>query len=189
MASLGKIIKDDRHPTWLVDAIILSAVAYSPNPAEELKLMEQDYGLPATAKYEFISEEELLENGFGHCKQTLLVVRSLTDGHYVVACRGTTDMSDALADLNFLQRTMTLIPGAAHSGFLDRAKTIPLEYFRRMLIRGERLVLAGHSLGGAVASLLALRYELKPTTHFVRIRLLADDTGTLFGFLFRLRLV
>ncbi|KAG0584252.1 hypothetical protein KC19_3G196700 [Ceratodon purpureus] len=157
MASLGKIIKDDRHPTWLVDSIILSAVAYSPNPAEELKLMEADYGLPATAKYEFISEQELMENGFEHCKQTLLVVRSLTDGHYVVACRGTTDMSDALVDLNFLQRTMTLIPGAAHSGFLDRAKTIPLEYFRRLLIRGERLVLAGHSLGGAVASLLALR--------------------------------
>lgn len=157
MASLGKIIKDDRHPIWLVDAIILSAVVYSPNPAEELKLMEQDYGLPSTAKYEFLSDEELRENGFEHCKQTLLVVRSLSDGHYVVACRGTTDVSDALADLNFIQRTMTLIPGAAHSGFLDRAKTIPLEFFRRLLIRGERLVLTGHSLGGAVASLLALR--------------------------------
>lgn len=157
MASLGKIIKDDRHPVWLVDSIILSAVAYSPDPAAELKLMEQDYGLPSSAKYEFISDSELHENGFSHCKQTLLVVRSLSHGHYVVACRGTTDMSDALADLNFIQRTMTLVPGAAHSGFLDRAKTIPLEYFRRLLIRGERLVLAGHSLGGAVASLLTLR--------------------------------
>jgi hypothetical protein len=160
MASLGKIIKDDRHPTWLVDAIILSAVVYSPNPAGELKLMENEYGLPSSAKYEFVSEEELKENGFGNCKQTLLVVKSLTDGHYVIACRGTTDISDALADLNFIHRTMTLIPGAAHSGFLDRAKTIPLEYFRRLLIRGERVVLTGHSLGGAVASLLALRYHL-----------------------------
>jgi len=32
-----------------------------------------------------------------------------------------------------------------------------LEYFRRLLVRGEKVVLAGHSLGGAVASLLALR--------------------------------
>jgi hypothetical protein len=157
MASLGKIIRDDRHPIWLVDSIILSAVVYSSKPEEELKLMEKDYGLPASAKYEFVAEEELQENGFGNCKQSLLVVRSLTDGHFVVACRGTTDISDALTDLNFIQRTMTLTPGAAHAGFLDRAKTIPLEYFRRLLVRGERVVLTGHSLGGAVASLLALR--------------------------------
>jgi hypothetical protein len=159
MASLGKIIRDDRHPIWLVDSIILSAVVYSSKPEEELKLMEKDYGLPASAKYEFVAEEELQENGFGNCKQSLLVVRSLTDGHFVVACRGTTDISDALTDLNFIQRTMTLTPGAAHAGFLDRAKTIPLEYFRRLLVRGERVVLTGHSLGGAVASLLALRYN------------------------------
>ncbi|CAK9217104.1 unnamed protein product [Sphagnum troendelagicum] len=157
MASLGKIIRDDRHPIWLVDSIILSAVVYASKPEEELKLMEKDYGLPASAKYEFVAEEELQENGFGNCKQSLLVVRSLTDGHFVVACRGTTDISDALTDLNFIQRTMTLTPGAAHAGFLDRAKTIPLEYFRRLLVRGERVVLTGHSLGGAVASLLALR--------------------------------
>uniref|UniRef100_A0A7I4FU34 Fungal lipase-type domain-containing protein n=1 Tax=Physcomitrium patens TaxID=3218 RepID=A0A7I4FU34_PHYPA len=132
MASLGKIIKDDRHPTWLVDSIILSAVVYSPKPADELKLMEREYGLPSTANYEFIPDE-------------------------VLPCRGTNDVSDALVDLNFMQRTMTLLPGAAHGGFLDRARSIPLEYFRRLLIRGERLVLTGHSLGGAVASLLTLR--------------------------------
>jgi hypothetical protein len=87
----------------------------------------------------------------------LLVVRSLVDSHYIVACRGSSDISDALVDLRFLHRTMSLTPGAAHAGFLDRAKTIPLEYFRRLLVRGENVVLAGHSLGGAVASLLALR--------------------------------
>ena len=49
-----------------------------------------------------ISEEELQEAGFAGCKQTLLVVRSLTGGHYIVACRGTTDVSDALVDLNIV---------------------------------------------------------------------------------------
>jgi hypothetical protein len=105
-----------------------------------------------------VAEKELRENGYGNCKQTLLVVRSLVDSHYIVACRGSSDISDALVDLRFLHRTMSLTPGAAHAGFLDRAKTIPLEYFRRLLVRGENVVLAGHSLGGAVASLLALRY-------------------------------
>jgi hypothetical protein len=158
MASLGKIIRDDKHPVWLVDAIVLSAVVYSSAPEEELKIIEREYGLPATARYEFVAEKELRENGYGNCKQTLLVVRSLVDSHYIVACRGSSDISDALVDLRFLHRTMSLTPGAAHAGFLDRAKTIPLEYFRRLLVRGENVVLAGHSLGGAVASLLALRY-------------------------------
>ncbi|KAL2609052.1 hypothetical protein R1flu_027625 [Riccia fluitans] len=157
MASLGKIIKDDRHPLWLVDAIILSAVVYAKDPAEELKVLDREYGLPPSAKYEFISDEELEGNGFGNCKQTMIVVRSLTGGHLIVACRGTADAYDALTDLNFIHRTMSLAVGSAHAGFLDRAKTIPLEYFRRLLVRNEKIVLTGHSLGGAVASLLALR--------------------------------
>lgn len=157
MASLGKIIKDDRHPIWLIDAIILSAAVYGKDPQEELDAMDKEYGLPATAKYEFLSEDELQAAGFAGCKQTLLVVRSLTAGHYVVACRGTMDVSDALVDLNIVHRTVSLGEGAAHAGFLDRAKSIPLDYFRRLLVRNERVVLTGHSLGGAVASLLTLR--------------------------------
>ncbi|CAM6091407.1 unnamed protein product [Calypogeia fissa] len=157
MASLGKIIRDDRHPLWLVDSIILSAVVYAVDPAEELKVMDREYGLPPSARYDFVPDEELAENGFESCKQTMIIVRSQTGGHMVVACRGTTDVYDALTDLNFIHRTMSLAAGAAHAGFLDRAKTIPLDYFRRLLVRGERIVFTGHSLGGAVGSLLALR--------------------------------
>lgn len=161
MASLAQIIRDDRHPAWLVDAIIMSAVVYSSNPLSELESMKSNYGLD-TSKYEFIPEDELRDAGFDKCQQTLLIVRSrsvhsTSRPHIVVACRGTTDVSDALTDLCVIHRTMSLGAGAAHSGFLDRAKSIPLEYFRRLLIRGENLVLTGHSLGGAVASLLALR--------------------------------
>jgi hypothetical protein len=110
MASFGKIIRDDKHPVWLVDAIVLSAVVYSSAPEEELKIIEREYGLPATARYEFVAEKELRENGYGNCKQTLLVVRSLVDSHYIVACRGSSDISDALVDLRFLHRTMSLTP-------------------------------------------------------------------------------
>ncbi|EFJ25030.1 hypothetical protein SELMODRAFT_442287 [Selaginella moellendorffii] len=157
MSSLGKIIKDDKHPLWLIDAIILSAAVYSKDPEEELRAMNEAYGLPPSAQYEFVPEEELREAGFENCRQTLVVVRSLTGKHVIAAFRGTFDVSDALTDLKFIHRTLSLGPGAAHAGFLDRAKTIPLDYFRRLLIRGENLVLAGHSLGGAVASLLGLR--------------------------------
>ncbi|KAH7277516.1 hypothetical protein KP509_39G055000 [Ceratopteris richardii] len=127
------------------------------DPKEELNVMEKEYGLPETAKYEFLSKEELLDAGFAGCSQTLLVVRSLAGGHYVVACTGTMDVSDALVDLNIVHRTVSLGEGAAHAGFLERAKSIPLDFFRRLLIRNERVVLTGHSLGGAVASLVTLR--------------------------------
>ncbi|GLJ10124.1 hypothetical protein SUGI_0122560 [Cryptomeria japonica] len=163
MASLSQIIKEDRHPVWLVDALILSAVAYSRNPQEELSILDGELGLPKTAKYQFFAEEELRNEGFGSSKQVLLVVKSLACGHMIVACRGTTGFLDALTDLNMMQRSMSLGVGAAHAGFLDRAKSIPLKYFRRLLIRGENVVLTGHSLGGAVASLLTLRLlEITP---------------------------
>eukprot|EP00250_Pteridium_aquilinum_P024491 c29156_g1_i1 orf=197-1717(-) len=157
MASLGQIIQDDRHPLWLVDAIILSAAVYAKDPRKEVESMNKEYGLPVTAQYEFLSDHEHDKAGLATFKQTLLVVRSLARGHYVVACRGTHDVGDALVDLKIMHRTMSLGEGAAHAGFLDRAKSIPLDHFKKLLIRNEKIVLTGHSLGGAVASLLTLR--------------------------------
>jgi hypothetical protein len=158
MATLSQIIKQDRHPVWLVDALILSAVVYSENPRQELETLKARFGLPETAIYQFLEEDKLRKEGFeiGR-KQVLLVVRSLATGHMIIACRGTTGFLDALTDLNIMQRSLTLGVGAAHSGFLDRAKSIPLKYLRRQLIRGKQIVVTGHSLGGAVASLLTLR--------------------------------
>ena len=150
-------MKDEKHPIWLLDALILSAAVYGNNPQAELNMMEENYGLQVMSKYEFFSNEELDEAGFSECKQTLIIVRNILEGHYIVACRGTTDVSDALVDLNIVHRTVSTGDGAAHAGFLDRAKSIPMGYLRRLLIRNERLVLTGHSLGGAVASLLTLR--------------------------------
>lgn len=158
MATLSQIIKQDRHPVWLADALILSAVAYSDNPRQELETLNTTFGLPETAIYEFLEEDKLRKEGFeiGR-KQVLLVVKSLAKDHMIIACRGTTGFMDALTDLNIMQRSLSLGAGAAHAGFLDRAKSIPLKYLRRQLIQGNKIVLTGHSLGGAVASLLTLR--------------------------------
>ncbi|PSC69406.1 cytochrome P450, partial [Micractinium conductrix] len=47
---------------------------------------------------------------------------------------------------------------AAHSGYLRRAAAVPAEQLYALArVQGKRLVLAGHSLGGAVATLCALR--------------------------------
>eukprot|EP01018_Ginkgo_biloba_P028321 Gb_10602 [translate_table: standard] len=157
MATLRQIIRQDRHPVWLVDALILSAVAYSNNPQQELERLNGELGLLDTAKYLFLEEEELRRDGFESHKQVLLIVKSLAYNHMIIACRGTTGFFDALTDLTVMQKSLSVGVGAAHAGFLDRAKSIPLRYLRRLLIRGEKIVLTGHSLGGAVASLLTLR--------------------------------
>ena len=57
---------------------------------------------------------------------------------------------------------------AAHRGFLDRARGIPIDaLFSEAQKRGKRLVLCGHSLGGAVATLTAisLLQRLPPEQH------------------------
>ncbi|KAI3425041.1 hypothetical protein D9Q98_008419 [Chlorella vulgaris] len=47
---------------------------------------------------------------------------------------------------------------AAHSGYLARAAAVPAEQLYRLArVQGKRLVLTGHSLGGAVATLCAVR--------------------------------
>ncbi|KAG7672312.1 hypothetical protein Ndes2526B_g06693 [Nannochloris sp. 'desiccata'] len=57
---------------------------------------------------------------------------------------------------------------AAHRGFLMRARGIPIEaLFAEAQKRGKRLVLCGHSLGGAVATLTAISIlqRLPPEQH------------------------
>ena len=93
-------------------------------------------------------------------------------GAVFVACAGTQDARDLLtdasvrsADLDLAAEARTALGGsrralAAHGGFASRARGLraPLRaLFRNAVIRdGKRLVLCGHSLGGAVAALALL---------------------------------
>ncbi|GIL88442.1 hypothetical protein Vretifemale_16406 [Volvox reticuliferus] len=85
-----------------------------------------------------------------------------------VAFMGTKQFQDILADANLLYTPIWAesarlaadrqsIP-AAHRGFLERARAIHVEQLYELAVsRGLRLVLCGHSLGGAVAKLCTLR--------------------------------
>ncbi|KAL0042211.1 hypothetical protein WJX77_006257 [Trebouxia sp. C0004] len=83
-----------------------------------------------------------------------------------VVFMGTKHMRDLLADANVLQEAVwkskdpdkQQANALAHRGFLARARGIPVEaLYAHAKRQGRRLVLCGHSLGGAVALLCTLR--------------------------------
>ena len=94
-------------------------------------------------------------------------------GAVFVACAGTQDARDLVtdasvraADLELAAESNTALGGSrrarlfAHGGFASRARSLRAQIralFRNAVIRdGKRLVLCGHSLGGAVAALAML---------------------------------
>ena len=89
-------------------------------------------------------------------------------GVLMVGFMGTSDARDAVADANLLQEALwgeesggaggTARAPAVHRGFLARARGVPVDVLASLATaRGARLVMTGHSLGGAVAQLVTLR--------------------------------
>lgn len=90
------------------------------------------------------------------------VVAESDDALYV-AFLGTKHAKDHVANLDLRHVPLPGVAGGAggaraHGGYLRRAEGIPLEQLYQLAaVQGKRLVLTGHSLGGAVAALCALR--------------------------------
>ncbi|GBF95558.1 triacylglycerol lipase [Raphidocelis subcapitata] len=81
-----------------------------------------------------------------------------------VAFQGTKQARDWAANLSFPHVTMghasgdSAKPPAAHGGFSGRSLAVPLEsLYSQAAATGKRLVLCGHSLGGAVALLCTVK--------------------------------
>ena len=147
----------------VIDALVFSLAAYESSPDKVLSVLKSKYNLPGQAL------DVLSLPGFPsfspHChhdsssqQPSAIIAGRSTHGHVVIAWRGTSDAWDVVQDLKILPRSIEGVSyGTAHMGFAERAESVPLEPLLRLLSAGERIILTGHSLGGAVSSLVTLR--------------------------------
>jgi len=73
----------------------------------------------------------------------------------IIAFKGTEDINDVFIDVQI--NTVSAIPGGVHAGFYTRSKAFPIQLITKLLRAGKRVLITGHSLGGAVATVLLLR--------------------------------
>lgn len=77
------------------------------------------------------------------------------DDRVIIAFRGTADAMDLQDDLRMVP--VSFADGSVHSGFYDRSAVIPQRFLKMQFEQGKLVVFTGHSLGGAIASVLTLR--------------------------------
>lgn len=75
--------------------------------------------------------------------------------YYFIAFRGSSNYADLLADVDSSPTVCEL--GVIHNGFLNRSKSLPLQSILRACTT-KKVVITGHSLGGACATVLTARF-------------------------------
>ena len=126
----------------------LSKLAY-----KEYGIVEQDvkqYGLEAKKR---IYDSHTDTNGFIASNSTTLVV----------VFRGTNSRKNFLTDIRFCKKPLNNGRVQCHGGFVDASNSVhkSIEEYVKDHVGNKKLFITGHSLGGALASILTYRLSLK----------------------------
>ncbi|XP_075241655.1 uncharacterized protein LOC142336627 [Convolutriloba macropyga] len=140
-----------KNKNTVQNALVASAATYQENPEIYLVNSIIDHNL-----------KSLVVSACGDC--SFLIAEELNSNSVYIAFRGTETINDVKEDLKIYQKAASqgLAHGRFHAGFLSRAEMFPLEkVLMSDLVRNKSLILCGHSLGGAIASIVATNILLE----------------------------
>ena len=151
-------IPNEGQIKWLNDnradvqnALILSWSTYETDPFAYLDEQKKNHSFTA-----IVSNVD--------CECPFVIAEDSDSERVYLAFQGTSSLEDYLADFEAFPRQAERTPsvGTFHSGFLKRAESFPLDTLLGSDgIRGKTLILCGHSLGGAVSSIVYLEIAKK----------------------------
>lgn len=125
------------------------------------------YADPATVRSTVESTWRLTNFEFFDIDETQCFVATTPDAA-LVSFRGTASLGDWMTNLNLL--TATLPYGTVHRGFLGAFQSVRAQLegvLDRVTAAGRRLVLTGHSLGGALALIAAVEWRDRYTVSWI----------------------
>lgn len=131
----------------MMHALFFSGAVYAKSPGCVLRDLRHKFG----------NVVPVMHHGFDKDGEQAVFAARSGSGQVIIACRGTAGLKDVLQDLKYFHSRLPYAEGAAHWGFAERAQSVPVDVFCELLQSGEHIIFTGHSLGGAVASLLSLR--------------------------------
>lgn len=154
---------------------IASMIIYEEDPAKKLdEFSTHQHGIIKESlcvsktmseykKMEKFQYKQIYEDDFDKNISKYLICNHQTSSdskRLIVAFRGTNNMKDVYADLKAWGK-INNHQGRFHSGFYRRAEVIEIAFFFNKLINeGYEIVFTGHSLGAAIAALVAVRVIL-----------------------------
>ena len=148
-----KVVEDERNkiPNQKqnsLNAAVLSEAIYEDNPTEYLQKTRQPHTIGKVCGISKHSDQKVM----------LAVAEVKRTKTLYVVYRGTTNADDVKADLSIEPAKKKGIEGSFHKGFSSRSEVIPVKYILQCANQNQctTVVTCGHSLGGAVSSIVAI---------------------------------
>ncbi len=175
LTSEGKDVWKDMQEV-VTNSIICSQASYAATDAECVKYFKEeiekhslcDVTINQHAGCHFVMAEEDPHVSSGHTKRVY------------IAFRGTTlSASDLAANLKFYQvenvfwerNNGQVLKGKVHAGFLEKASQFPTEtILSDKDLKDKEIILCGHSLGGAIATIVAVNMIVAATKRYEATR-------------------
>ena len=183
---------ESTYNSVLLTSVLAAHVIYNADPITSLhndetgkidpKIGRRDEEILTYAKYNHLIEDlvfsTVYEESFKDAMNRILQKGDSLQTRYMIcinerekvlflAVRGSETKNDWMQDANaFLTGTIQNVPGKIHAGFSSRAEQVPLEFYVNKIVNeGYRCVVTGHSLGGATATLVAVKLLFHEKIH------------------------